>query len=217
MKLRTATAVLGLVVATGGAAAGSTAGTAPVQTTERVQKAIQCVTEGADPRCVSQNYALSLDRGTNSTGTALTITPAGMAVEPAAQVFSPDATLLPSYVLVGGSKIVGQVTLRQTGSASTPVGALSTVKVALSAVRVDNKKFVPLGSVEISKPVVATAADAVYKYEFTVPANLDGVAVRGLSAEVSNKQVSAGYGYLDGQGGSFFDLPHYEPAPTTTG
>ena len=73
MKLRTATAVLGLVVATGGAAAGSTAGTAPVQTTERVQKAIQCVTEGADPRCVSQNYALSLDRGTNSTGTAPTI------------------------------------------------------------------------------------------------------------------------------------------------
>lgn len=211
MKTRTALAALSLLVATGTAAGATGSSSTAAQQTERVQLAIQCVTEGADPRCVSQNYALSLDPGTNSVGNALTITAAGMVLEPTPQVFSADSTLAPAYALVGGSTITGQVSLRQTGSGSTPVAALSTVDIALSASRVDNRKFVSLGSATIEKTVVASPADAVYTFSFEVPAALDGVQVKSLAAEVSNKQVSAGYGYLDGQGGSWFDLPYYEP------
>jgi hypothetical protein len=217
MRIRTAVAALGLLVAAGPAVADNDA--AAAQSTERVQFALQCVQEGSDPRCVSTNYALSLNPGTSSVGNALTVTPAGYALGTTPFSFAADRTLASSYTLVGGSTITGQISLRQTGSRSTPVALDSTVSVALSAVRVDNKKFVSLGDATVNKLVVASPKDAVYAFKLTVPAALDGVDVRALSGEVSNKQISAGYGFFDGQGGSFFDLPFYVPAeePTTTG
>lgn len=212
MKLRTATALLGLLVATGASASASTTASSSVQLTERVQFALQCVQEGSDPRCVSTNYALSLSPGTSSVGNALTITPAGYVAGTTPLAFSADKTLAASYTLVGGSVIKGQVSLRQTGSATTPVAVDSTVEVALRAVKVADKRSVVLGSASVNKVVVASPSDAVYAFELTVPAALDGVDVRSLSAEVSNTQISAGYGFFDGQGGSFFDLPHTVPA-----
>ena len=215
MKIRTGTALLGLLVATGASASAAT--TDPAPAVQRVQFALQCVQEGSDPRCVSTNYALSLEPGTSSVGNALTVTPAGYAAGTTPYAFAADKTLAPSYTLVGGSTIKGQVTLRQTGSASTPVALDSTVDVALSAVRLDTRRSASLGTASVNKTVVASPADAVYAFELVVPAALDGVAVRSLSAEVSNTQVSAGYGFFDGQGGSFFDLPHTAPAPVPAG
>ncbi|HVM26047.1 MAG TPA: hypothetical protein VM433_00030 [Mycobacteriales bacterium] len=209
MRVRTAAAALALLVAAGPAVADD--GAAAVQSTERVQFALQCVQEGSDPRCVSTNYALSLKPGTSSVGNALTITPAGYVLGTTPLDFAADSTLASSYTLVGGSTIKGRVSLRQTGSGSTPVAVDSTVSVDLAAVRVDTKRSVPLGSATVNKVVVASPSDAVYAFEFTVPAALDGVAVRALSGSVSNKQISAGYGFFDGQGGSYFDLPYYAP------
>jgi hypothetical protein len=216
MRLRTAAAALALLVAAGPAVASDSSADA-AQSTERVQFALQCVQEGSDPRCVSTNYALSLTPGTSSVGTVLTVTPAGYAAGTTPLAFAADNTLATSYNLVGGSTIAGQVSLRQTGSRSTPVAVDSTVSVLLSAVRVDNRKALSLGSATVHKLIVASPSDAVYAFELTVPAELDGVAVRALSSEVSNKQISAGYGFFDGQGGSFFDLPHYTPETAATG
>ena len=218
MKLRTATAALGLLLATAATAGADTVSGSEVATsTERVQFALQCVQEGSDPRCVSTNYALSLEKGTSSVGNALTVTPAGYVAGTTPYAFAADPTLAASYTLVGGSTIKGQVTLRQTGSGSTPVAVDSTVTVDLGAVRVDNRRSVALGSASINKIAVATPAQAVYAFEFIVPDALDGVAVRSLSAEVSNKQISAGYGFFDGQGGSWFDLPYLQPEPVPAG
>lgn len=216
MKLRTATALLGLLVATGASASAATDGSGSSRT-ERVHFALQCVQEGSDPRCVSTNYALSLSPGTSSVGNALTVTPAGYAAGTTPLAFAADKTLAASYTLVGGSVIKGQVSLRQTGSATTPVAVDSTVEVALRAVRVADKRSVALGSATVKKMVVASPADAVYAFELTVPAALDGVAVRSLTGEVSNTQIGAGYGFFDGQGGSYFDLPHSVPAVVVAG
>ncbi|MFP5220561.1 MAG: hypothetical protein ACLGIG_12690 [Actinomycetes bacterium] len=216
MKFRTIVSAVALVVAAGAAASAETTETdAAAPATERVIFAIQCVTDGTDPRCLSTNYALSLEPGDNSVGNALTITPAGYVLEAAGEeptpaTFSADSTLQPEYVLVGGSTITGQITLK--GSRDAVLAVDSTVEVVLSAVRADTKRFVTLGTAAINKQVVVPG-DNVYAFEFEVPAELDGVAVRALTGDVSNTQISAAYGYLDGQGGSWFDLPH---AVTTT-
>lgn len=226
MKHRTALAGLGLLlVAT---APGVRAETAePALAVERIQFATTCVQDGADPRCVSNEYKLSLQPGAASVGNALSITPAGYVLWAeegyALDSYSADATLQPQYVLEGGSTITGQVTVRNTPRGTPTAAADSGVFVeilgAVEEVRPNGTTRLvstSLGTAEVVKTVVAPG-DHAYKFSFDVPATFDGVPVQKLSASLGQRHIGVGYGFIDGQGGSFFDLPHVPPTtePTT--
>lgn len=213
MKIRTAVSAVALLVVTGAAASAETTTEVEVLT-ERVNFAIDCVQEGSDPRCVSTAYNLSTAPGDSSVGNALTISPAGYALWAAegysVSSFAGDTTLRPEYTLVGGSEITGQVTYRAYNDAPA-LAADAGVQVSLFATRVDNRRSVTLGDVEVTKTAV-TPDDASFAFTFVVPEELDGVAVKALSADVGQRWITAGYGFMDGEGLSFFDLPHVVPA-----
>lgn len=221
MKHRPALAGLGLLlVATAPGVQADT--TEPDLAVDRVQFATTCVQNGADPRCVSNEYKLSLDPGAASVGNALTITPAGYVFWTqegyTTTSYSADSTLRPQYVLDGGSEITGQVTIRNTPRGTPTAAADSGVFVEIAgSVRTGTRPngtpiftAKTIGSGEITKLVVAPG-DHVYAFTFTVPEELDGVAVERLTAAVGQRHIGAGYGFMDGQGGSFFDLPYVVP------
>lgn len=225
MKHRTALAGLGLLlVAT---APGVRAETAePDLAVERIQFATTCEQEGADPRCVSNEYKLSLEPGAASVGTLLSVTPAGYAFWTqegyTVDSYSADSTLQPQYVLDGGSTVTGQVTVRNTPRGTPTAAADSGVFVeivgAVEELRPDGTPRLvskSLGQAEVVKTVVAPG-DHVYAFAFDVPAEFDGVAVQRLSAALGQRHIGAGYGFIDGQGGSFFDLPYVAPVEETT-
>jgi hypothetical protein len=221
---RVAAATAGLLLAVTATSAGAD-GTELVQSSERINFNIGCVTTEADPRCQTTQYWLGTNKGNNSVGTLLTVTPAGWALhkesgEYTTNTFSGDASLQPQYVLQGGSEITGQITIRNTPNGTPTAAADSGVFVKLGAFLVDTTKtsgvgkFTPLGETEVVKTLVAPG-DNVYRFTFTVPAELDGVAVTRPSAEVGQRHIGAGYGFMDGRGGSYLDLPHLveaEPA-----
>lgn len=214
MQIRIVVSAVALLVATGAAASAETTTEGGTVLTERVNFAIDCVQEGSDPRCVSTAYNLSTEPGDSSVGNALTISPAGYALWAAdgytVTSFAGDPTLRPEYTLVGGSEITGQVAYRAYGDAPE-LAADAGVQVSLFATRVDTRRSVVLGDVEVTKAAV-TPGDASFSFTFVVPEALDGVAVKALSADIGQRWITAGYGFMDGEGLSYFDLPHVVPA-----
>lgn len=229
MKRHTALAGLGLLLlATAPGARAET--TEPDLAVERIQFATTCEQVEPDPRCVSNEYKLSLTPGAASVGNLLSITPLGYVFWADAgydlDAYSADETLRPEYVLVGGSEITGQVTVRNTPRSAPTAAADSGVFVEILGSVAEAKptggtRLVSktLGSAEIVKTVVAPG-DHVYKFSFEVPVELDGLALQKLNANLGQRHIGAGYGFIDGQGGSFFELPYVapveEPAPAPT-
>ncbi len=122
--------------------------------------------------------------------------------------FAGNSTLRESYVLKGGSKITGQISMGGFVNGGE-VSADSGVYVSLYGLR--GRQFAPIGEAEVTKAVV-TPGDRVYAFEIPVPDALDGVAVSGLSADIGVRNLTVlQNGFLDGQGGSFFRLPYLEP------
>lgn len=207
-------ALIGLLLTLGLVASSAGATTNLVKKNERVFFAINCIrADPTSPTCDSTAYQLSRQPGDSSVGSSLAVTPLDYITYHTngyrMQAFSRHASLPPTYTLQGGSTIKGQVTLR--GYNSTMFAADSGVYVEISAMKLGDFASTVLGEGEITKVVaLAGVEDGVYEFEFTVPADLEGVEVEALSAAIGQRHITAlGSGFMDGQGGSYFTLPVY--------
>ncbi|MGH2692755.1 MAG: hypothetical protein ACRDHM_09665 [Actinomycetota bacterium] len=187
-----------------------------VSADEHIVMAIVCPGTGT---CTA-TYALSQNPGTESVGSTLSATPleyifhATGSSEPFG-TFMADETLEPEYVLRADEPISGQVTMGGfIGGAE--FGADYTVEVVLTGTRVGpGSSSVALGSATVNKLVVTPdSAGRVYPFTFSVPADLDGVKVRDLTLDLYVRGISVlQNGFVDGEGGSWFDLPYYKLVP----
>jgi hypothetical protein len=211
--------VIGLVLGTGTAQAvppQPPAGFHYVNASEHVMMGIGCQ-QGAGGTCDTTEYWLGDNAGTDNVGTTASATPveyifaAGGAPE-AYAVFGSDDTLAPDYVLRAGEPITGQVSVGgYFGGAEAAADATATIE--LTATKVSGNQIVALGSATVNKPVV-TPGDTVYEYSIQVPATQEGVKVRDLSLTLYFKNVTVlQNGFVDGEGGSSFDLPYYRLVP----
>jgi len=185
---------------------------------DQVMLGIGCQ-QGAGGTCDSTEYWLGDNAGTDSVGTVpQTTTPWNYAFfaagdEIAFATFVANETLPSEYVLRSDEPIGGQISM--SGYQGTNASADSTVRVALSATRAGSFQAVDLGTATVNKTVVTSAAENVYPFQLTVPSNLDGVAIRDLSMVVYFRGVHVlTNGFVNGAGGSFFDLPYYALVPT---
>jgi hypothetical protein len=223
VKLRPALAGLGLLLAA--AAPGATADEAEVLS-ERINFNIGCNQENGAPTCATTQFWLGTNVGTNSVGQNGAVTPLDWATHKSSgeyrtTAFPSDNTLDPSgYVLIGESVVKGRIS---TGgflggaevSADSGVFVRLTGRVAkLTGTGTDPLNF---GQVEVTKaavtPSLATPGSTVYEFSFTVPKNMDGRVLRTLNADVGQRHITVlQNGFIDGEGGSYLDLPHREPA-----
>lgn len=187
-----------------------------VSAKEHVVMAIVCPGTGT---CTA-TYNLSKNAGTESVGSTLSATPleylfyATGSSEPFG-TYTPDDTLAPEYVLRADEPITGQVTMGGfIGGAE--FGADSTVEAVLTATRATGGSAVAIGSATVNKIAVTPTADGrVYPFSIAVPADLDGVKVRDLSLALYVRGIQVlQNGFVNGEGGSFFDLPYYKLVAT---
>jgi hypothetical protein len=69
------------------------------------------------------------------------------------------------------------------------------------------------GGAEVNK-LVATPGDGAYEFEFELDEALEGVEVRNLSLTLYVRSITVlQNGFVNGSGGSWFDLPYYEVVP----
>lgn len=208
-KLVTTVAVLGL-------AAVSIAADPPAEGTERIYLGIGCQQAEDGATCDSTEYWLGEVAGASSVGTTYSATPLGTAEYYSggdwsyAQFFSDDS-LAESYTLVGDQPILGQVTVGGfIGGAEIAVDG--AVRVELSAKKAGGGT-IDLGEADVEKPVVtpsgATPDSIVYAFELPANAEFDGVEITSMTMTVHVRGVSVlTNGFVDGEGESFFDLPH---------
>jgi hypothetical protein len=220
-----------LAILTGAMLGGGTAVAIPptppagfeyVPSTQRVMIGIGCV-QSQTTTCDSTSYWLGEDPGDSTVGTIPgTVTPytwaaAAAGEEIAYETFVQDDSLSATHVLRSdGEPIRGQVTLSGFIGGGE-VGVDSTVKAVLSATRVGpGSSFVDLGTATVNKQVVTPTSSArVYSYELPVAANLDGVKIKDLTLTLYVRSINVlQNGYVNGEGGSWFDLPYYELVPT---
>ena len=187
-----------------------------VSAKEHVVMAIVCPGTGT---CTA-TYTLSQNPGTESVGSTFTFTPLEYLFHATGSgapfgTFTPDQTLEPEYVLRADEPITGQVTMGGfIGGAE--FAADSTVEVVLTGTRAGSFQTVALGSASVNKiAVTPTPEGRVYPFSFSVPAELDGVAVNNLSLDLYVRGIQVlQNGFVNGQGGSYFELPYYELVPT---
>jgi len=189
-----------------------------VPATDQVMLGIGCQ-QGAGGTCDTVEYWLGKNAGTDSVGTVPpTTTPwnyvfYAAGTENVFATFAANESLPSEYILRSDEPIKGQISL--SGYSGTHASVDSTVRVALSATRVGSFQAVDLGTATVNKTVVTSAAENVYPFELAVAPNLDGVAVRDLSMVLYVRGVHVlTNGFVDGAGGSFFDLPYYALVPT---
>ncbi len=213
MKTRIALLLSCLLLASVGATAS---GAEREQTSQRVNFAIGCDQGDDGTTCNTTEYFLSKGSGDNNVGSTLGFTPLGYAFYTldgsyTTNAFSSDSTLKDeTYELIGGSTITGQIAVSGF-VAGAEVGVDSGVYVQLRARNLETGKPFTLGVDEITK-IVSTPTDTVYEFSFDVGADLDDVEIGGLSAEVGQRHITVlQNGFMNGQGESYFDLPHYEP------
>jgi len=187
---------------------------------ERVMIGIGCVQSDAGT-CDSTSYWLGQQAGDSSVGNALTFTPAeylfaATGEEAPFATFPADDSLEPEYVLRTDQPISGQV---QVGgwAGGAEVGADATVKVVLRATRVGpGFNLVDLGTATVNKQVVTPGAPGqTYAFQISPAADLDGVKIQNLEMDLYFRGVHVlQNGFINGEGGSWFDLPYYHLVPT---
>lgn len=175
---------------------------------EEVFFAIQCITEGEDPRCVSTNFALSTQPGDNSVANVAEATPLNEAFHQAdrsalSRRYAPDETMHDAYSIRTDDPLEGQVTIRSFGGVGT---GLTTVEVDIAGKDADGQR-IDLANATVTQPVLP-GSDAVFAFSVELDSALDGVVVHDLFAEVTVRGFNVLTGFTDGEGGSFFHLPH---------
>jgi hypothetical protein len=217
VKIRTALAGLGLALVA--AAPGATAEETVVET-ERINFNIGCNQENGAPTCASTQYWLGTNKGNNSVGQNGAVTPLDWATHKSSgeyrtTAFTGDTTLAPSYLLKGGSVVKGQITLSGFlggGEVGVDSGVFVRLSGSVPKARGTGLEIKELGTAEVTK-TVSSRLDTVYRFSFTVPAELDGKPVKNLTADVGQRHVTVlQNGFMDGRGASFLDLPHVVPA-----
>lgn len=169
--------------------------------------------------CETTEYWLGLDTGDSNVAQLGWLSPLDWATTTVNgsyryTAFAGNTTLDPQYILNAHEDIEGVVVVGGyvTGA---EFSADSGVSLVFSARYAETNSFLPLGSAEVTKVVaVAGAADPTMReYEFTLDLDdeLEGVAITALNVDVGMKHLTVlGNGFMNGQGGSYFELPYYE-------
>lgn len=190
-----------------------------VPRTEFINMNIGCDQGDDGTTCDSTEYWLGKDLGTDSVAQVGWTTPQDWAATTATGTyrytsFPGNSTLQPQYILNAQDDIEGRVEIGgYIGGAE--FAADSGVSLVFTATNADTGQSLTLGSVEVTKPVVtpgvATPDSRVYEFTIELAEDLDGVAITSLSVDVGMKHLTVlTNGFMNGQGGSFFELPHYE-------
>lgn len=95
------------------------------------------------------------------------------------------------------------------GLVARGVAASTTVHARITGTTVD-RKFVDLG--EQQQVVTIVAGAQTLAFEFALPPELEGAALKTLVAEIAVHGVNVQGGYIDQQGGSTVTIPFWEPA-----
>ena len=113
------------------------------------------------------------------------------------------------YPLRADQPLTETVTLK----ASTPGVAVTTVHGRVEAVT-EGGDLVTFGPLEQTATITPGAAHTV-KFDFDIPAELEGVALDSLTAYVAVHGVNAQGGHIDQAGGSTVAIPYWKPAAVT--
>lgn len=190
-----------------------------VPRTEFVNLNIGCDQGDDGTTCDTTEYWLGKDVGTDNVAQLGWTTPLDWATTTANgtyryQSFPGNSTLEPQYILNAHDDIEGQVEIGGYAGGAE-VAADSGVSVVFTARDADTGQVLTLGGAEVTKPVVtpgvATPDSRVYEFTIELAEDLDGVAITSLRVDVGMKHLTLlANGFMNGQGGSFFELPHYE-------
>lgn len=222
--LRIATAVsLGLLMMAFTVPSDSTSdGFEHQEDSEHIYLGIGCNrTDDSSPSCESTEYWLGLEAGQDNVGTTFTATPVNQINHLNGDPwtfgeFFADESLQSSYILRTDEPIAGQVTLGPFIGGAT-FGVDSTVKVEIFASEPGSFSTLKLGEAEVTK-LVATPDDTVYEFEIDLDESFDATEVEGLWLRLHVRGVNAlQNGFVNGSGGSWFHLPHYDLVETTDG
>lgn len=217
MKIRIATVAIGV---TAGLLVAATPpdGFSYVEESTTIYNAIQCVTEGSSPSCVSTDYELSTGPGDNSVGTTFTATPIGSALYYADgetysyQTFKAKAGVLGrTFIADAARDVTGQVELRGWVGVNVAVDAAVAIQLNLRYEDEATGKMKPLRlEAEVEKIVMAAPGDNVFEYTIDLPDMLDGVEVTIADMGVAQRGVNVlTSGFMDGEGESFFEFPSF--------
>lgn len=186
-----------------------------VPETERVLFSTGC-DQGAGGTCDTTQYWLGLTPGGSSVGTIpQTVTPWNWAFSAAGNdivyaEYAGNNELAPTYTLRADEPIAGRI--QTQGYQGPTVSADSTVTVELRAQRqtpTGGWQSTTLGTAAVNQTLVAGTAAAVYEFELALPETRQGEVIRNLNATLYFKGIHVlTNGFVNGQGGSWFDLPH---------
>ncbi len=173
-----------------------------------------CVSTGAT--CDETGYWIGLDFGDSSPATLTHATPANAVTHLSGDAipyesYPADDSLQAEYVLDASRTITGQVMIRGSRNAQfTTASAMTGVHIRLTG-QTSDYRFLTLETV-IERPYSTHLDDSnVFEFELEIPAEWDGVAVGSLAMEVGVRGIHAyTYGFVNAEGGSWFDLPYYE-------
>lgn len=188
---------------------------------EHIFLGIGCNRSGDAPSCDSTEYWLGLQAGEDNVGTTFTASPVNevryLTGDPwTFGEFFADETLQDSYILRTDEPIAGQVTLGGFIGGAT-FGVDSTIKVEIFASEPDSFSTFELGEAEATK-LVATPDDTVYEFEIELDEERETQEVEGLWLRLHVRGVNVlQNGFVNGSGGSWFDLPHYDLVETDDG
>lgn len=188
---------------------------------EQVYLAIGCnQADPNSPSCDSTEYWLGTEPGQSNVGNVGSVTPINevsyLTDGPwSFAEFYGDDSLQPGYILRTDEPLTGQVTLG--GFFGGHSSADSTIKVEIFARAGDDLRPITLGEAEATK-LVATPLDRVYEFEIELDEELETVEVEQLRLRLSVRGVHVlTNGFVNGSGGSWFHLPHYDLVETTDG
>ena len=217
MRARIATLTVGLVAGLLVAAAPpAPEGSTYEATQTRVNNAITCVRDETDgTTCASTTYTLSTELGDSTVGTLPgPTTPVNSAVYYVDgvytyQPFSAGKGIAGVKFIADAERpLTGQVTLsgyREAPDAS--VDAAVHIRLILQYVNDAGKTVTRRLETEVTKPVMIPG-DNVFAYEFDLPDEFDGRETTIGTFDLGLRGVHVlTNGFIDGQGGSFFDLP----------
>ena len=196
--------------------------------TDKIYLSIGC--DAADTgTCNTTSYWLGKTPGNNSVSSVpQTVTPWNYAFSAAGEdipfgPFTAGEDLPLSYTIRTDQPIRGQVTV--SGYAGPHVSADTTMAIELAADNADPRGVYPMFDRVVVNKQTAVGAGNTHTFTFEIPwpADLaDKTVLTNLSATLYFKGVHVlTSGFIDGEGGSFLNLPNYEvveaaPAPTPT-
>ncbi|MBW3619624.1 MAG: hypothetical protein KY461_05215 [Actinobacteria bacterium] len=217
MRARIATLTVGMVAGLLVAAAPTAPEGSTYEATQtRVNNAITCIRDESNgTTCASTTYTLSTELGDSTVGSLPgPTTPVNSAAYYVDGVYSYQAFTAGkgiagvTFIADAGRPLTGQVTL--SGWRELPdlsADAAVSIRLTLRSVDEAGKTTTRRLETEVTKTVMVPG-DNVFAYEFDLPAEFDGRETTISSMDLGLRGVHVlTNGFIDGQGGSFFDLP----------